>query len=67
MATTMKFTDDELLELEEALSNHYPLDDDEAETAHRLVFRVATALKRPWVKRYKDEEHAVREHMENRK
>jgi len=62
----MEFTEAELFEIEEALEYHDPSDYDEAVTTHRLYFRIAKMLGRPWPARFESEDAAVAEHMAGR-
>jgi hypothetical protein len=59
---TLSFSIEELIELETALEYYNPIEDFKDVAVYRAFYRIAKALERPWVKRYKNEDDAVLAH-----
>lgn len=60
----MQFTLGEMIEIEEALGEHNPSEDDDILDAHRAYWKVAKALKRPWTERFTNADDAAKYHLE---
>lgn len=60
----MQFTLGELIELEYALADWEPSDDESKLDAHRAFFKVSKALERPWTKRFANADEAAKYHLE---
>lgn len=63
----MEFTLGELIELECALADWEPSDDESKLDAHRAYYKVGKALDRPWAKRFANADDAAKYYLEARK
>lgn len=59
----MQFSLGELIELECALADYNPSDDEGAFDAHKAYYKVGKALKRPWTERFANAEDAAKHHV----